>query len=321
MRRAASSSSVRMTPSASPSSLPIRFCPPSTRASNRYPLSPPTPRTSQAISCVSASSGCAAIHSTPIRSGAMWPAMLAETGLPDARLFWPTLPDKTRHAPASPASVTAFLIVARRFSGFHCNTTPLRPRRLLHRRVHLFDDPLLLLLVHLGVTLPRPRAVGPPDIPRQQRVPRRHPKPRRRVRPRPLVLRLFLRPHDFLDRRIQIHYLRDLVAGPRVELLDSHERHVRHAPRREIVVDLARAQHETRDGASILRRHRIIDHGTEAPAREIAQVRCGFRQPQQTLRLHQNQRTPIVQLRLPPENMKVLRRRRRISHPLIPLGA
>ena len=38
-RRAASSSSVRIIPSSGPSSLPIRFCPPSPRVSERYAVS------------------------------------------------------------------------------------------------------------------------------------------------------------------------------------------------------------------------------------------------------------------------------------------
>ena len=63
-RRAASSSSVRMTPSASPSSLPIAFCPPSPRVSDRYAASTFAPRASQPSRLVSSSSGCAPIIST-----------------------------------------------------------------------------------------------------------------------------------------------------------------------------------------------------------------------------------------------------------------
>src|SRR5258705_8160422 len=62
--RAASSSSVRITPSSGPSSGPIRFCPPSPRLSDKYATCAPIPRASSTSSCVSSSSGCAPIIRT-----------------------------------------------------------------------------------------------------------------------------------------------------------------------------------------------------------------------------------------------------------------
>src|SRR6266436_2116575 len=65
----------------------------------------------------------------------------------------------------------------------------------------------------------------------------------------------------------------------------------------------------------------IVDHRSKTPGNEFAKLRSGLRETQQTLGLHQNQRTPFVQLRLPPEDVEVLRRRRRIGYTLIPLRA
>ncbi len=57
--RAASSSSVRTTPNSSPCSVPIRFCPPSPRVSERYAVRTFRPWASQASIAVFSSSGCA----------------------------------------------------------------------------------------------------------------------------------------------------------------------------------------------------------------------------------------------------------------------
>ncbi len=62
MRRAASSSSVRITPSSAPCSEPIRFCPPSPRVSDRYAVRTFRPWASQASIAVFSSSGCAATY-------------------------------------------------------------------------------------------------------------------------------------------------------------------------------------------------------------------------------------------------------------------
>src|SRR6266478_1207251 len=240
IRRAARSSSVRITPSASPSSLPIRFWPPSPRVSDKYAVSTRRPRASHAISWVSSSSGCAAIHSTRIRSGAFCTRLLAAEG------SIPWAARRSGRAQLNSEAALSSLFLEDRCSGFDRHAAALHSRRMLHRRAHLVDDALLLLLVHFSVTLRGARAVGTSDIPRQQRVSGRHPQAWRHIRPRALVLRLLLCPDDFLDRRIKINDLRNLVAGPWIKLLHSDERDMRGTLRGQIVVDLARAEHKSR---------------------------------------------------------------------------
>src|ERR1700693_2946707 len=155
-------------------------------------------------------------------------------------------PRRYGRAPRSSEAALSSLLLEDRCSGFERHAATFRTRCLLHRGIYLGDDALLLLLVRLGVTLSWTRAVGTTDVSGRQRVARRHPEPRRDVRPRTLILRLFLRPDDFLDRRIQIDDLRYLTSRPGIQLLDSHDRHVGRALGDEIVVNLSRAEHESR---------------------------------------------------------------------------
>ena len=113
------------------------------------------------------------------------------------------------------------------------------------------------------------RALGTPDVTHDERIAGRHPKTRRNIRPRSHVFRLFLRPHYFLNRRIQIDNLLDLGVRPRIKLLDTHERHMRRATSEQIVVDLARAENETLHILARLGNRCIIDHSTEG---RISQV-------------------------------------------------
>ena len=129
-----------------------------------------------------------------------------------------------------------------------------------------------------------------------------------------------MRPHYFFDRRIQVHDLRDLVARPGIKLLNSNQRDMRSALHHEIVVNLPGAKDESRDRLTIVRCNRIIYYRIEGSARQIADLRCGLRQTQQTFGLHQNQRPSLVQLRLSPQNVEVLRRGRWICHALISFG-
>src|ERR1700716_3352308 len=101
-------------------------------------------------------------------------------------------------APLSSEAVLYSLWPENRRSGFERHAATFRARCLLHRRIHLGDDALLLLLVDFGVSLCRARTIGPPDVPRRQRVASRHPEARRDVLPRTLILRLFLGPDDLL---------------------------------------------------------------------------------------------------------------------------
>ena len=106
---------------------------------------------------VSSSSGCAAIHSTRMRStesAIRTPAKTRVDGVPD---------DGTTRVAASAARATDFCIVSSWCSGFDRHAAPLRTGQLRHRCVHLGDDPLLLLLVRFGVTLGGTRAIGTTD--------------------------------------------------------------------------------------------------------------------------------------------------------------
>src|SRR6202022_2784466 len=114
--------------------------------------------------------------------------------------------------------------------------------------------------------------------------------------------------------------LRHLTPRPGIQLFDSHDRHVRSALGGEIVVKLSREEHESRYRVSRLRRDRIVDRRSELAAHQLAESRCRFWQPQQTLRLHQNQRTALDQRRLTSQNVKVLRRCRWIGDTLISFG-
>src|SRR5512140_1277091 len=135
-----------------------------------------------------------------------------------------------------------------------------RPRSSLHRSNDLRHDPLLPSLVRGQISLRRTRELGTPAVTHDERIARRHTKTRRNKRPRSHVLRLCLCPHDFLDRRIQIDNLLDLRVRPRIELLDTHKRYMRRATSKQIIVDLARAEHETLHILARIRNCRIIDH-------------------------------------------------------------
>src|SRR4026208_1098633 len=142
-------------------------------------------------------------------------------------------------AEASATGMKDFLIVGlARCSGLDRHAAALAARRLLPRVALFSGDALLLLLVSLGVAFRRARAVRPANVASEQRIARRHPETRCHIRPRALILRLLLRPHPCLDRRIEIHDLCDLRPGPWIKLFDPHDRNERRTPRGELVVDL-----------------------------------------------------------------------------------
>ena len=65
------------------------------------------------------------------------------------------------------------------------------------------------------------------------------------------VLGLFLQPHHFPGVRVQVDHCVDLLERERVELLEADNRHMPKvtlaAHLKQIVVDLAAAQHKARD--------------------------------------------------------------------------
>ena len=111
IRLAASNSSVRMTPSASPSSLPMRFCPPSPRVSDIYAVLTFLPRASHAIRLVSSSSGCAAIHSTRIGTGPSYSRTISAGGGSALKIAWPAAACGNRPVAAIAAMRIVFFTV------------------------------------------------------------------------------------------------------------------------------------------------------------------------------------------------------------------
>ena len=187
-----------MTPNASPSSLPMRFCPPSPRVSERYAASACWRVREPGDERVSSSSGCAAMS----RTRALTPR--------------PSTSSPSAAAPRSCAErgAAAESEERQRREQPHRSTRPLACRgvragaRLASAAVGgastSRDDARLLLRVRRVVAFGRARALGAPDVADRNRVPRRRAQPRRHERPRAHVLRLLLRPHDFLDAAVAV---------------------------------------------------------------------------------------------------------------------
>src|SRR6185312_15184302 len=317
MRRAASSSSVRITPSASPSSLPMRFCPPSPRVSDRYATSMWCPLVSHAMRRVSSSSGCAPITSTRVSTGS--PCTSSPSAL---------APRAWHRSARGAARETARRVTAnaRCMGGFSC-----RLRRaaagVLYSRGHrhcqgIRDEARLLLRVRRRVPFRRTGALWTTNVANGQRVPDRGAETRRDETPRGHVAGFLLRPHHIVNRRVALEDGGDGCVRPRVELLHAHDRDTRRAlMRKDIVVQLARAEHET---PHLVRRRGcrgVIHHGLERAAREIGEMRRGRRQAQQALGLHEHEWTPLFEQRLAAQHVEILRGRGRIRHAHVLLRA
>src|SRR6187397_3428690 len=134
--------------------------------------------------------------------------------------------------------------------------------RDLHGVQHSFptrrsSDPVLLVLVERRVPLARRGTPRAPDVLHASGRAdlRRLLEPMAEGPPRAHVLRLFLRPHDLLERRIRGDERRDELEWERVELLDARDRDGRRARAKlvgdDVVVDLPAAEDEPPDGAVI----------------------------------------------------------------------
>src|SRR6267154_1216562 len=147
---------------------------------------------------------------------------------------------------------------------------------MLRLSVSSGDDAFLLGLVRGGIAFGRARALGPRGV--QQGHPRRQQITNlgHDELPRAHVARLLLHPDDFLEIRVAPRVLADFGAREWIEQLDASDLHVRclAAPRRRdnVVVDLARAEHQPRH---LLRPRAIAipQHRAEFAEHEIVEVR------------------------------------------------
>ena len=238
---------MRIMPSSGPSSLPMRFWPPSPRVSERYAVSTWRPFASQAMRRVSSSSGCAPITSTR----AVVPS--PSTNSPNAAAPRACATCATcaceRGATARIRQVATIARFDTRLPLFGFMLARRLARRaglsLRRRRVgqRLSKNARLLRVVRGLVPFRRARSLGTADVAQRRQRADRRAQPRMHVRPPAHVLRLFLRPDDFFDVRVEVDQLTDL-ARPRRQLFDAHERDVRRPLARgdEIVEDLARAE-------------------------------------------------------------------------------
>ena len=280
-------------PSARPSSLPIRFCPPSPRVSERYAVSTCLPRASQVMSCVSSSSGCAPITST--RAVTSRPA----TASPNAVAPRSCAEQETRRGQTRQQRRDGGRTKSRR--RYH-RDLGVRLLRAVARRRERRAPPArsaLLLLVRRRVTLGRARALRAADVAHGQHVPRRTRAAAAHVRPRAHVLRLFLRPHHFLEVRVAIDDRRDLLARPRIQLVHSHERHIRRSLLRAARGRSTSCRCRTRDAAprrAAPPRPRSSITGWNAPLARSSSRDAACGQAQQALGLHQDQRPALSRI-------------------------
>ena len=91
--------------------------------------------------------------------------------------------------------------------------------------------------------------------------------------------------------------------------------------RQQVIIDLAAAQQHASDAGRLLRPFRVVEHGPEPARGEIRERRRGRGQPQQALGCHHDQRPQLGVLRLPPQEMEVLRGRRAVDDADVALGA
>src|SRR5688500_20169930 len=117
---------------------------------------------------------------------------------------------------------------------------------MLHRCVDFAHDSLLLGLVRFAVSLSRTGSLRAANVTQRNRVSGGDTQPRRGIRPGATVLRLFLSPHDFVDRGIHIDDAGNMIARPWVKLLDATESYVISTHRREIVLEFDGPEHQTR---------------------------------------------------------------------------
>jgi hypothetical protein len=89
----------------------------------------------------------------------------------------------------------------------------------------------------------------------------------------------------------------------------------------QVVVDLARAEHEAGDVLAAARQTVVVQHGLEVALGELGQRRRGGRQSQQALRGHDHQRAPLRDQRLATEQVEVLAGRRAVGDADVALGA
>ena len=132
------------------------------------------------------------------------------------------------------------------------------------------------------------------------------------------VARLLLHPDHLLEVRIAVHQLRQLDLGERVEQLHPRDRDVRRGRallvHRDVVVDLARAEHQLGDLLAAAGQRRVVDHALEAALGELGERRGRGGQPQQALGRHHDQRARLRHQRLAAQQVEVLRRRGAVGH-------
>ncbi len=148
-------------------------------------------------------------------------------------------------------------------------------------------------------------------------------QPREHVGARARVARLLLDPQHLAQVRVASHQRQELAFRERVEELDAGDREagVRGAfgMADEVVVDLARAEHEPRDLPVL--DARLGEHRVEPCALRHLRDRAGrLRQPQQRLGRHHDQRPLLGDARLAAQQVEVLGRGGRAGDADVPLG-
>src|ERR1700754_1268783 len=134
------------------------------------------------------------------------------------------------------------------------------------------------------------------------------------LEPGALVHRFFLAPHHFLRGRVLFQFGRDFRARERIQLLDAHDGDVGEATLlgvlEQVVVDLARAQHDALD---LLRREIAVlaDDQLELAVGQFVERRHGQLVAQQGFRRHHDQRLAHRAHLLAADHMERLGRRGR----------
>src|ERR1043165_1249956 len=131
------------------------------------------------------------------------------------------------------------------------------------------------------------------------------------------VLRLFLCPHELIRVRITRQHLANALQRKRIELLEPHNRDTSiiclAASVNEIVVDLAAAHHNSLNRVTIADLS-VINQRLKSSVAQVVNRRCCGRQSKQALRRHDDERSLHSWPYLSSQQVKVLRRCRRITN-------
>src|SRR5438270_9501932 len=177
------------------------------------------------------------------------------------------------------------------------------------------NDAVLLAQVRGGIPLARARAPRPSRVHELHGVRLRLLETVADGAERSHVLRLLLHPDELAQARVAAQQIRRLLHRERIQLLEARDRNALRlaAPlvAGDVVVDLARAQDETRRALAVGRG--VVEERPERAGREVVERRRRLLQPQQALRRHHDERARSRVEGLPAEEMEVLRRRRAIG--------